>query len=75
MASSALMVLSLPEVARAFPARLRSERDRWMLLALILLLATAVATAAREVVSDPQEYGYWVDMAKRVVAALPKGTG
>ena len=71
----AFLLLSLPEIARAFPARLRSERDRWMLLALIRLLPTAVATAAREVVSDPQEYGYWVDLARRVVAALPRGTG
>jgi len=67
----AFLLLSLADVARAFPARLRSERDRWMLLALIRLLPTAVATAAREVVSDPQEYGYWTDLAKRVVAALP----
>ena len=68
----AFLLLSLAEVARAFPARLRSERDRWMLLALIRLLPTAVATAAREVVSDPQEYGFWLDLAKRVVAALPR---
>ena len=69
----ALMLLSLPDLARAFPARLKSERDRWMLVALIRLLPTAVATAAREVVSDPQEYGYWVDLAKRMAAALPRG--
>ena len=30
----AFLLLSLPDIARAFPARLRSERDRWMLLAL-----------------------------------------
>ncbi len=71
----AFLLLALPDIARAFPARLRSERDRWMLLALIRLLPTAVATAAREVVSDPQEYEYWVDLAKRVVAALPQGAG
>ena len=69
----AFLLLTLPDIASAFPARLRSERDRWMLLALIRLLPTAVATAAREVVSDPQEYGFWVDLAKRVVAALPRG--
>lgn len=46
-----------------------------MLLALIRLLPTAVATAAREVVSDPQKYEYWLDLAKRVVAALPRDTG
>lgn len=68
----AFLLLSLPDIARAFPARLRSERDRWMLLALIRLLPTAVATAAREVVSDPQEYESWMDLAKRVVAALPR---
>jgi hypothetical protein len=71
----ALLLLTLPDIARAFPARLRSERDRWMLLALIRLMPTAVATAAREVVSDPQEYEYWVDLAKRVVASLPRDTG
>ena len=71
----AFLLLTLPDVARAFPARLRSERDRWMLLALLRLLPTAVATAAREVVSDPQEYEYWIDLAKRVVAALPRGAG
>jgi hypothetical protein len=69
------LLLALPDIARAFPARLRSERDRWMLLALIRLMPTAVATAAREVVSDPQEYAYWVDLAKRVVAALPRDGG
>jgi hypothetical protein len=68
----AFLLLSLPDIARAFPARLRSERDRWMLLALIRLLPTAVATAAREVVSDPQEYESWMDLAKRVAAALPR---
>jgi hypothetical protein len=71
----ALLLLTLPDIARAFPARLRSERDRWMLLALIRLMPTAVATAAREVVSDPQEYEYWVDLAKRVVASLPRDAG
>jgi hypothetical protein len=54
------------------PRRLRSERDRWMLLALIRLMPTAVATAAREVVSDPAEYQSWVDLAKRVAASLPR---
>ena len=43
-----------------------------MLLALIRLLPTAVATAAREVVSDPREYEAWMDLAKRVVSALPR---
>jgi hypothetical protein len=67
----ALLLLSLPDIARGFLGRLRSERDRWMLLALIRLMPTAVATAAREVVSDPEEYRYWVDLARRVTAALP----
>lgn len=71
----AFLLLSLADIARGFPARLRSERDRWMLLAMIRLMPTAVATAAREVVSDPAEYESWVDLAKRVVAALPRDEG
>ena len=34
---------ALARLAGAFPARLRSERDRWMLLALIRLLPAVVA--------------------------------
>ena len=33
----------------AFAARLRGERDRWMLLALVRLLPTSVATATRPI--------------------------
>jgi hypothetical protein len=61
------------DLAGAFPARLRGERDRWMLLALIRLLPTVVATAAREAVSDPADYEYWLDMARRLAGALPRG--
>jgi uncharacterized protein DUF6212 len=71
----AFLLLSLADIGRGFLARLRSERDRWMLVALIRLMPTAVATAAREVVSDPAEYGSWVDLAKRVAAALPREGG
>ena len=71
----AFLLLSMPELARGFLGRLRSERDRWMLLALIRLMPTAVATAAREVVSDPAEYQSWVDLAKRVAASLPREGG
>ena len=68
----ALLLLSLPDIGRGFLGRLRSERDRWMMLALIRLMPTAVATAAREVVSDPEEYRFWVDLARRVSTALPQ---
>ena len=71
----AFLLLSMPDLARGFLLRLRSERDRWMLLALIRLMPTAVATAAREVVSDPAEYQSWVDLAKRVAASLPREGG
>jgi hypothetical protein len=68
----AFLLLSSADIARGFLSRLRSERDRWMLVALVRLMPTAVATAAREVVSDPAEYDSWVDLAKRVAAALPR---
>lgn len=71
----ALLLLSLADIGRGLLARLRSERDRWMLVALIRLMPTAVATAAREVVSDPAEYDSWVDLARRVAAALPREGG
>ena len=71
----AFLLLSLADIDRGFLARLRSERDRWMLVALIRLMPTAVATAAREVVSDPAEYDSWVDLARRVAASLPRDGG
>jgi len=63
------------ELSGGLPARLRSERDRWMLLTLLRLLPTAVASAAREAVDDPAEYQGWLDLARRLAEALPRETG
>lgn len=70
-----LLRIGRPDLAGAFPARLRSERDRWMLLALVRLLPAVVATAAREVVSDPEDYEAWLGLARRLAEALPREAG
>jgi hypothetical protein len=54
-------------------ARLASERDRRMLAALLRLLPTVVATAARAATADPAEYEGWVAMARRFAGALGEG--
>lgn len=50
--------------------RLRSPRDRRLLDALLRLLPTLVATAARAATTDPAEYADWVAMARRFAQAL-----
>ena len=49
---------------------LRTERDRRLLDALLRLLPTLIATAARAATTDPAEYDDWVAMARRFAAAL-----
>lgn len=66
------LLIGATDLAGAFPARLKSERDRWMLLALVRLLPVAVASAAREAVGDPAEYQGWLDLARRLAEALPR---
>lgn len=51
-------------------ARLRSERDRRLLAALLQLLPGLVATAARAATVEPADYADWVAMARRLAAAL-----
>ena len=62
----------LTEADRAGRAaeRLASERDRRLLDALLRLLPTMVATAARAATTDPVDYDTWVGMARRFAAAL-----
>lgn len=69
------LLIRTADLAGAFPTRLKSERDRWMLLALVRLLPTAVASAAREAVGDPAEYQGWLDLARRLAEALPREAG
>lgn len=69
------LLLRAADLAGAFPARLKGERDRWMLLALVRLLPAAVASAAREAVGDPAEYQGWLDLARRLAEALPREAG
>lgn len=53
--------------------RLRAERDRRVLDALLRLLPTLVATAARAATADAAAYAEWVAMARRLAAALLEG--
>jgi hypothetical protein len=50
--------------------RLRSPRDHRLRDALLRLLPTLVATAARAATTDPVEYADWVAMARRFAQAL-----
>jgi hypothetical protein len=50
--------------------RLHGARDRRLLDALLRLLPTLVATAARAATTDPAEYADWVAMARRFAQAL-----
>ncbi|WP_309139695.1 DUF6212 domain-containing protein [Siccirubricoccus sp. G192] len=69
------LLLAARDLEGGFAARLRSERDRWMVFALLRLLPTAVATAAREAISEPEDYESWLDLARRLHAALPQEEG
>lgn len=53
--------------------RLRAERDRRLLDALLRLLPTLVATGARAATADPAAYAEWVAMARRLASALLEG--
>jgi hypothetical protein len=59
---------------RAF-GLLRTPRDRRLLEALLGLLPTLVATAARAATTDPAEYADWVAMARRLATALRQTGG
>ncbi len=67
----------LDEAARGGRAAglMRTPRDRRLLEALLALLPTLVATAARAATSDPAEYADWVAMARRYAAALQEQGG
>lgn len=56
-------------------ALMGTPRDRRMLEALLALLPTLVATAARAAVSDAADYGHWVAMARRLAGALSETGG
>jgi hypothetical protein len=69
------LLLRAADLAGAFPARLKGGRGRWRLLVLVRLLPTALASAAREAVGDPEEYQGWLDLARRLAEALPREPG
>lgn len=64
------VVLSEADRGGRATGRMRSARDRRLLEALLSLLPTLVATAARAASADPAEYADWVAMARRFSQAL-----
>ncbi|MDO9711064.1 DUF6212 domain-containing protein [Paracraurococcus lichenis] len=56
-------------LAGGFAARLESERDRVTLATLLRLLPSAVATAARDATTDPEDYERWIASARRLAVA------
>ncbi|NOG73409.1 DUF6212 domain-containing protein [Roseicella sp. DB1501] len=66
--------LHLPEtrLTGGFARELATERDRAALLAVLRLLPAAVATAARDATTDPEEYERWIGAARQLAATASR---
>ncbi|RAI56932.1 DUF6212 domain-containing protein [Roseicella frigidaeris] len=67
-AAGAYLHLTEARLAAGFARELATARDRAALLAVLRLLPAAVATAARDATTDPEDYERWIAAARQLAA-------
>jgi hypothetical protein len=63
--------LGVAHLAGGFVAKLSSDRDRAMMVAVLRLLPTLAATVVRDVTTNPGEYNWWLAKVRLLSDAVP----